>query len=304
MQTTTLVSNVLLAGLIAGMAGTVELQTFRNRMTNTKAVGMGLVSQFGLLPLLGFVCAKVLKLDPVAAVALIITTTCPGGGFSGLFCSLCNADLALSVAMTTASSLVCAAFMPLNVALYAGSFVPVPKFELLVSSLIVLMAVVFGLTLSQRRPGWRRNLNKFGSACGIINIFVAMASSGGSDKPFWDHSPSFLVSIGAPCLAGLVIAFGVSRLLHISPPQAVAISIECCYQNTALALSICTSVFQGKQAAYAVSIPLIYGMAEPLFIAPFCVWAWKMGFTYCHPKATIERWLLGNWQPQVTQAML
>ena len=48
----------------------------------------------------------------VTRITLLLVTASPSGGFSGLWCSLCNADLALSVAVTTASTLVSVPLMP------------------------------------------------------------------------------------------------------------------------------------------------------------------------------------------------
>eukprot|EP00957_Ditylum_brightwellii_P066894 5076933-Ditylum_brightwellii.AAC.1 len=52
-------------------------------------------------------------------VTLLIVTASPGGSYSNWWCSLFNADLALSVAMTALSTLLSAIFLPANLLLYA-----------------------------------------------------------------------------------------------------------------------------------------------------------------------------------------
>lgn len=52
------------------------------------------------------------------------------------------------------------------------------------------------------------------------------------------------------------------------------------------------------EAGYAVGIPLIYGIAEPLVIGPFCLLAWRLDWTYGSRNLPFFAWLFGNHQPQ------
>jgi len=294
-------SNIFLFGLILGMAGTIEPRSFQARLSEYRGILMGMASQFLLLPFLGFLVVKTFGLDEVAGVTLLITTTSPGGGFSGLICSLFNADLALSVAMTTVSTVVSLIFIPLNAVLYIkttyGLDVGLPWGSLILSVCVVIAAVVTGLLMSYYKPQWHNVLNRIGTVCGVLNIFLAAGSSGSSDRPFWEHPPLFMLAIGMPCLTGLVLSLLISMfVLRIRKQQSVAICIECCYQNTALAITVALSVFK-EEAGYAAGIPLIYGAIEPLVIVPFCLLAWKLGWTYADPQISFFRFISDNFQP-------
>ena len=91
-------------------------------------------------------------------------TTSPGGGFSGLWCYLSNADLALSVAMTTASTLVSVVALPLNLAFYItwlyGRSAAVDVPALLRSCLLVVAAVFCGYCISRRFRGSRGKMRR------------------------------------------------------------------------------------------------------------------------------------------------
>ena len=113
--TAAVISNCLLFLLISGMAGSCDAQQLRQRFTTIngfKGIAAGLVCQFVLLPLLGFVALTIFPQSPATAISLLVVTTSPGGGFSGFWCFLSNADLALSVAMTTASTLASVVALP------------------------------------------------------------------------------------------------------------------------------------------------------------------------------------------------
>ena len=114
-------SEVMLFLLVGGMAGSCDAAKLRSKFTTAsgfKGIGAGVVCQFVLLPLMGFLALTLFPQSQATAIALLVVTSSPGGGFSGFWCYFCNADLALSVAMTTASTLVSVVALPLNLALY------------------------------------------------------------------------------------------------------------------------------------------------------------------------------------------
>jgi hypothetical protein len=81
-------------------------------------------------------------------------------------------------------------------------------------------------------------------------------------------------------LVGIALANIISRSIHLSKPECVAISIECCYQNVSIATSIAISMFDDPiERSQAVSVPLLYGIVEAVVIGFYCLWAWKMGWT-------------------------
>ena len=89
------VGNVFLFFLIYGMSATVDFSHFRKQLQNKKAIGIGVFLQFIVLPLLGFVVIRVLRLEKIYGITLLIITSSPGGAYSNWFCSMFNGDLAL-----------------------------------------------------------------------------------------------------------------------------------------------------------------------------------------------------------------
>mmetsp|Transcript_33736 Transcript_33736/g.92492 ORF Transcript_33736/g.92492 Transcript_33736/m.92492 type:complete len:185 (-) Transcript_33736:91-645(-) len=148
-------SNVLLFMLIAGMAGSCDSALLKKAFKRLNGIGAGLVCQFVLLPLLGFLSLTAFPQSPSTAVTLLVVTTSPGGGFSGWWCFLCNADLALSVAMTTASTIVSVFALPVNLYLYItllyGRSVEIDFLQLCLSVAIVVVAAAAVVPLAHAR---------------------------------------------------------------------------------------------------------------------------------------------------------
>jgi len=111
-----LASNALLFLLVFGMAAAVDIDSFKTRLKQKAGILVGLVCQFILLPFIGF-CTVALfgtSVPKEVGTILLVVTSSPGGSYSNWWCSLFNTDLALSVAMTTASTFFSIGMLPLN----------------------------------------------------------------------------------------------------------------------------------------------------------------------------------------------
>ena len=247
-------SNVLLFFLIFGLSATVDLKSMREQLTNRFAIGLGVAMQFLIMPILGFVAVVSLRnhgLSQSMGITLLVVTTSPGGSFSNWWCSTFNAELALSVAMTTVSSLLSIGLLPANLFLYTylaygieDSIVKSLDYVAIFTTLaVVLGAIISGLYAGYRFDNARFHVsaNRLGSVSGLaLILFSVFLSSGadGADSNFWNQPWAFYVGVAFPCLVGMALANIISRSLRLSPPETVAISIECCYQNTGIATSV------------------------------------------------------------------
>ena len=224
-----------------------------------------------------------------------------------------RADLALSVAMTTVSSILSIGLLPANLLLYTyltygvlshdtddddesrhESILQALDFKSLFLTLgVVLAAILSGLLAGAHwdTPHFHVLANRFGSVSGfLLIVFSVVLSSGGdgSDAQFWNHSWSFYVLVAFPCLVGISLANVISRAVRLSPPETVAISIECCYQNTGIATSVAITMFSDKnERAEAVAVPLFYGLVEAVVIGCYCIMAWKWGWTKAPPDENL-----------------
>lgn len=293
-------SNLALFGLIWGLSATVNMKNLKRQLTNKFAIGCGVAMQFIIMPVLGFIAVVTLRdhgLTEAMGITLLVVTASPGGSYSNWWCSTFNADLALSVAMTTVSSILSIGLLPANLFLYTflaygtaddneESVIEALDFGALFTTLaVVLGAIMLGLYAGYRwdSPRFHVAANRLGSVCGILLIvFSIFISSGadGAESSFWNQPWAFYVGVSFPCLVGIGLANIIARGVRLSPPETVAISIECCYQNTGIATAVAITMFSDKEErAQAVAVPLFYGIVEAVVIGLYCVWAWKVGWT-------------------------
>jgi hypothetical protein len=97
------------------MSATVDIRHIFKQLRNWQALLIGVSLQFVVLPFIGFLVVKILDLDAVVGITLLVITSSPGGSYSNWWCSMFNADLALSVTMTAISTLLSVIMLPLLV---------------------------------------------------------------------------------------------------------------------------------------------------------------------------------------------
>eukprot|EP00545_Synedropsis_sp_CCMP1620_P005028 CAMPEP_0119015940 /NCGR_PEP_ID=MMETSP1176-20130426/11730_1 /TAXON_ID=265551 /ORGANISM="Synedropsis recta cf, Strain CCMP1620" /LENGTH=469 /DNA_ID=CAMNT_0006969265 /DNA_START=219 /DNA_END=1628 /DNA_ORIENTATION=- len=293
----TILSNAFLFLLIFGLSATVSIDSLRHQLGNRFALLTGVGMQFIIMPLLGFLSVMMLKngdgFTQAMGITLLVVTSSPGGSYSNWWCSLFNAELSLSVAMTAFSTILSVGMLPANLLLYSylaygndddSNIVAALDFGTLFISLgIVMGGIVLGLFCSYKiqSPVFRKWCHRAANISGIALILVSvLLSSVGVETNFWNQPWEFYVGVAFPCLVGLTLANVLARSCRLQKPECVAISIECCYQNTGIATSVAVTMFTNPEIrAQAVAVPLFYGLVEALVIGIYCVWAWKAGWT-------------------------
>lgn len=279
----------LLFLLVFGMSATVDINALCAQTKNIKAIFTGVFLQFFILPMLGFSVVKILDLNEAMGVTLLVVTSSPGGSYSNWWCSMFNADLALSVTMTAVSTLLSAVMLPLNLFVYAKYSYDddivhnLDWVSLFVSLVVVIGAIALGLFCSAKIYSHRFNViaNKLGNLAGIsLVIFSAtMSHSGEGDSRIWNKEWKFYVGVSAPCIVGLAFANVFTTMFRLKKPERVTVSIECCYQNVGIATSVALAMFEGNDRAEAMGVPLFYGFVEAFILGIYCIVAWKSGWT-------------------------
>lgn len=295
------ISLCLLFLLVFGISASVDTTLFKTRIRATKGILVGLGCQFLLLPLLGFASVRLFKLPVVFGIPLIATTCSPGGAYSNWWCSVFNADLALSVAMTACSTVVSLFCMPLNLFLYVrasyGAELKMDWGKLITSLLVAFVAILSGLILGYSLPNLRGKFNAAGNVAGVaLIVFGALTSS--RDDPLWDKDAVFYCAVSLPCLAGIFAAFAMSWFCGLDAPQRVAVTVETSYQNTGIALTMALATFPKKDQSAAAGVPLFYGLVEVVILPLFLMAAWRLNQTYAPKTERFLRVVTCSYQPQ------
>jgi predicted Na+-dependent transporter len=296
-----LLSAVLLFSLVFGMSATVEIAHMRKQAHNSTALLIGVSLQFIILPLVGFLTVQLLSLPAEVGITLLVITSSPGGSYSNWWCSMFNADLALSVTMTAVSTLLSTLMLPANLVLYTKftySAAVVKTLDwraLFISLTVVIGGICSGLIASHRAKSsgnavtMRRSANHMGNFAGLALILLSVSVSSSNQKAaLWDQDASFYAACIVPPILGLIMAVSLATYFELDKPERVSVSIESCYQNTGIATTVALTMFKTEaELATAIGVPLLYGIVEGAAILIFCLVCWKCGWTKAPADANL-----------------
>ncbi len=167
----------LIQVIMFGMGTTLSLADFGRVAKIPWPVLVGFVLQFTIMPLVGFSLAKAFRFEPEVAAGVVLIGSCPGGVASNLMTYLASGDVALSVTMTSCSTLASPVMTPLMMKLLAGKMVPVPFFGMMFTIInMIIVPIVAGL-MANRILYDRRKVFQQGwllGAIGAVGVFMAL----------------------------------------------------------------------------------------------------------------------------------
>lgn len=243
--------NPLLGVVMFGMGLTLKLEDFKVVFSRPKDVIIGCLAQFIVMPLLAWLLAKGFSLSDELALGVVLVGCCPGGTASNVITYLAKGDLALSVGMTGVSTLLAPLLTPFLTWLLVGQHVNVDMVSMFLSILwVVILPIVAGLLFRSLLPKFTESAVAYLPALSSLAIafIVAIVVSANSAKLMVGGWLIILV-VMLHNLCGLLLGYGVARMLGLELKKRVAISIEVGMQNSGLASSLATLHF----AAYPMA---------------------------------------------------
>ena len=235
----------LLGVVMFGMGTTLEPAAFRRVLERPRDLAVGTALQFGLMPFIAWSVARVLGLDADLAAGLILVGACPGGTASNVICYLARADVALSISLTTVSTLAAVIATPLLTQLYAGRIVEVQTAAMIASIFkIVLVPVALGVTLNRvagaRLDPVRRVFPLVSTAAIVLIIAIIVAAS--RDR-LAALSGAVVAAVALHNGAGLAAGYASARVLGMDRARCRTLAIEVGMQNSGLGVALAVKYF-------------------------------------------------------------
>jgi len=143
--------------IMFGMGTTLSLKDFSRILVAPWPVFLGVVLQFCVMPVTGFLIATSLGFEGELAAGIVLIGSVSGGVASNLMAFIAGANVALSVTMTVVSTFVAPLMTPLLMGIFAGRFIPIDTLAMMIGVInIIVIPVVAGLLahsiLYSKRP--------------------------------------------------------------------------------------------------------------------------------------------------------
>lgn len=259
-----------------GMGLTLTFADFKRVLAAPKNILLGVCLQYSVMPSLAFIISRALALPLDLTIGLCIVGACPGGSASNIVTYLAKADVPLSVAMTTASTLGAVVMTPLLTSLLLGTLVQVDALGLLLSTVqVVLLPVALGTVLNQAFPKTVERLTPLSTLSAVLLIAVicgrVVAQNSGS---FVTLDPKVLLGVFLLHAGGFVLGYALSKLVRMEEKAARTNSIEVGMQNSALGAMLATQHFGAMHPLAAVPCAIsavMHSCMGSLLAAYWCV---------------------------------
>ncbi len=264
---------LILAFMMFAMGIDLTIKDFKRVIKFPKAFFTGIILQFVTLPIIAFSIAKLsvsLGLDPIYGLGIMILAVCPGGVTSNVLTHLAKGESALSVTLTSISSIATIFTLPILVTLSRQYFIKdTALVEISVAQMtlgvffITTVPIILGMTLKHFKSEYAQKieptLRKVSAGLFILIVFAAII------KDIKLIRESFLLLAPTIFLLNLItmlLAFYTSKFLAFSRAQTTAIVYECGLQNSTLTIFIGLTLLQSE----AVILPaVVYSLSMYFF---------------------------------------
>lgn len=204
--------------IMFGMGTTLSLPDFGRVLKMPWAVFIGMILQFTIMPLVGYSLAKSFGFEDKIAAGIVLIGSCPGGVASNLMAFLAGGNVALSVTMTSCSTLVSPIMTPFLMKTLAGEFIEV-NFLGMMFSILNMIIVPLAAGLIAHYILYSKYKIFLNSAILIVIVLIAVTGS----VILINYSPDSLLTVGN---TELQQATPVRGLLHIEVTKDMWVTLS------------------------------------------------------------------------------
>lgn len=257
---------ILLGIVMFGMGMTLKISDFKLILHYPKGVFIGVVSQFVVMPLIAFGLAKAFSLPPEIAVGVILVGCCPGGTSSNVMTFLAKGNTALSVTITSVTTLLAPIMTPALIYVLASEWLPVSFTAMFMSVIkVVLIPIILGIVAQMLfKPLVEKSLDILPTVSVIaIVMIVAAVVSGSRDKILETGAIIFAIVILHNGL-GYLFGFLIAKVFKLQYDDQKAISIEVGMQNSGLGAQLAMAHFDPVSAVPSAIFSFWHNISGPI----------------------------------------
>ena len=250
--------------MMLGMGLSLVIDDFKRALGSPRVIVIGLINQLVMLPVIAFALLLITPLKPAIAIGIMIIAACPGGVTSNLITHVSKGDTALSISLTTLSSLLTLLTIPFIVNFALQYFTPEgqrivqldPIKTVATLMAVIIVPVAIGMLV---RRFFLQLANALALPVKVLSVVVIILVIIGVLMQHREGLGGYFEQAGVAALLLNVIVMTLSYFsvcfLMGSNRYAKTVAIESGIQNSALALTIATGLL--GNTAYAIA-PIVY----------------------------------------------
>jgi bile acid:Na+ symporter, BASS family len=262
---------ILLGIVMFGMGLTITVDDFKEVLTRPRDVAVGVVGQFVIMPTLAYLLAKGFNLPPEVAVGVILVGCCPGGTSSNVMTFLSKGDVALSVTVTSITTILAPFVTPALILLFAREWVDISPSSLFISIVqVVLIPIILGIIvqkLFKRQAKASVKVLPLVSVIAIVAIVSAVVA--GSQEKIAETGLIIFAVVVLHNTIGYLFGYLFAKLFKMDLPKKKAIAIEVGMQNSGLGVALATAHFSPLAAVPSAIFSVWHNISGPILATIF-----------------------------------
>ncbi len=263
-----------LAIVMLGMGLTINVDDFKQLKKMPGAIVLVAFLQYSIMPLTAWAIAKFLNLAPELAVGLIIVGCCPGGTASNVIAYLARGHLALSITMTTVSTILAIALTPILTDALAGTYVPVDAWGLFFTTVkVILIPVGLGVFLNYKYEAQVSKVRFTGPVLAVMAIvFIAGGIVAQSADTIASHALKLFAATTSLHIVGFILGYFLTKIVNYDKIVSRTAAIEVGMQNGGLAATLAKQHFPLYPLA---AVPAVFSSVMQTIIGGLLAAWWR-----------------------------
>ncbi|WP_179999614.1 bile acid:sodium symporter family protein [Acinetobacter sp. YH12239] len=230
----------MLGIIMFGMGMTMSWKDFKSVLSQPKAVAIGVGAQFIVMPLLAWGLCIAFRLPAEIAIGVLLVGCCPGGTASNVIAYMAKANVALSVACTSVSTMLAPLLTPLIFYLLASQWIDIDVVAMLVSVMqVILFPIILGVIVSGL---FKQKIDQYIEMMPMVSVIaivlIVAAIIAGSKVQILHSGLLILAVVILHNGLGYFIGYWAAKLLQLNQADAKAVSIEVGMQNSGLGVAL------------------------------------------------------------------
>jgi BASS family bile acid:Na+ symporter len=236
--------------IMLGMGVTLSVDSFLAVLRKPSVVFLGTLMKYTIMPLSAWIVCFVLKPPADLMTGIILLGCCPGGTASNVICYLAKGDVALSIVLTSVSTLLAFLATPFLTWVFIGQTVEVDVMGMLVSVVnVVIVPVALGLVISyffEKQINAAREIFPAISAAAIVIIVAVIIGTNSANLE--QSGPLVLLAVILHNGLGLAGGYWISKALKLTETEARTLAIDTGMQNSGLSVALAIKHFTAAAA--------------------------------------------------------
>ncbi|MCW9013399.1 MAG: bile acid:sodium symporter family protein [Gammaproteobacteria bacterium] len=228
----------------------LDIGELKSELQHPKRIGLGVLSQFSVMPALAFIMAQYPGFSPAIALGFIIVGCAPGAMASNVIVYLAGGAVAFSVTLTTVATFLSPLLTPVLVKWLGGAILPVEFLPLMKTILLtVLIPLAIGLFIQPHLGKHLVQVRGYAPGVAALAIIIICSYAVAANQPrIADMILPVMLGVVLVNLLGYLLGWYLARFYGFDQLHRITLMIELGMQNAGMGVALALQHFPAEAA--------------------------------------------------------